>query len=325
VQVTFLKNGRRVASLRPQLDGMIHVQLKPAIYSIVASGLGGIAVQNLRVVDAEMNATTMPLPFEVAIVPAQDLAMVRLLLHRRKIGSMESVQIRAGGQERLPAAAEARLTPVAAVTPDYHHYIRLHPGGVLMGRMGWLDIDSESLYALERVELYIIKDREIAAQIYTDPQGRFSVSSLRTGRYSIIGFGGNVPGSDTKRMEGGLMTASVYLTSDRDVDFVDATPVDATTRDIFFVRHVEAIRGLRLLSVNMTGAQLVKTAATTQSFDRWRRLPVVTQRSTKNRRSTHRPRTPRVSGSARVASVSTRFTGVDQSPSQDPASTSFSK
>jgi len=325
LQVSFFRDGRPVASLRPGSDGLIQIKLKPAIYSIVATGLGGTVVQRLRVVDAGLDAVGQPDPFEMTVVPRQDFAMLKLVLQRRGVTSEPSGHRRKDASDLTPSRSNAPLIPVAFETPAKHHYVQLHDGGLLTGRVGWLDSESQSLYALERVELYIIKNGHMEAQVYTDRQGYFSVGNLRPGRHSIIGFGGNVPGTDPRSVEGGLITLSVYLTSDHDLEVVDESPNGGAAINVFLVKHVQAARGISSVSVNMHGARIVKTTATREASGGWTGMigraksrskpgPVATSRVTRGGR-----------GTVGIAGVLTPFAEVDQTTDQNPASTGFSK
>jgi len=325
LQVSFFRDGRPVASQRPGADGLIRVKLKPAIYSVVATGLGGTAVHRLRVVDADTESTGQPDPFEVAVVPLQDLALVKLLLQRRGPAAGPSNRQQKQTSNRTPNRAASPLAPVAIDTPANPHYVQLHAGGLLTGRIGWLDSESRSLYALERVDLFIIKNGHLEAQVYTDPQGYFSVGNLRPGRHSIIGFGGNVPGTDTRFIEGGLITLSVYLTLNRDFELVHQPADGESAIELFLVKLVQAAPGVSSLSVNIQGAHFAKTTATREAVGGW--SSVIDTTKSRSQPDSVAPVRPSAGGraTAGIAGVLAPFAEVDQTTDRNPASTGFTK
>ncbi len=129
------------------------------------------------------------------------------------------------GAERRRGSTELKTNPPTArdATSIRHHQVPLLPDGRLVGRLYGVDQLTGRPRMIEDVNVFIIQDDRIAAQVKVDKYGVFTAKGLEPGSYSIIaaghdGFG--AVGFQLAKAEGDLQSrnrldASVILAVNR--------------------------------------------------------------------------------------------------------------
>lgn len=206
ITVCLVQSGAIVAQAAPDGDGVFRANVPPGVYSVIAVGSGGFAASSVQVVPpgdlddpipqtvairegrATREATSVHVVNLVAVPPAH-FGALECLLQEHVHAPPRLVLPGSRSPNAVEQSDGSHVRPTAIHDPRGPNGVRLHADGRLIGRMRRLHLETGQPVPVSPLSVFLIHDGVATARTTADENGRFEVTGLEPGVYSVVAVG----------------------------------------------------------------------------------------------------------------------------------------
>jgi hypothetical protein len=196
-QVQLLRNGISAGTVTTDQDGLFTLNnVSPGVYGLLTSGGDGYSSSGFRAVssgpgvpaDGTFTRSTVQrdLQIDLAVVHPRDTAVVQSILNGDNVDAALSDADPAAESSEAKTASIAQMIPATSIA---HHQVELSADGGLTGEIVSLDPLTGAKRDVVDVMVYFIMNKLVVASARVLPSGRFSVTGLTPGSYSVAAVG----------------------------------------------------------------------------------------------------------------------------------------